>query len=159
RQADQWLAAEQVAPVDRRQTRIALMRYRGQGGEVDVDWIDDVERVEAAFAEAHKSLYGFALDTPVELVTLRVEATGRMPTPPRPALSKGSGVQPRERLRVHFASGMTDVPLFDRATFGAGDRFEGPAIISQLDATTLVPPDWIGEVHTSGAILLTVRRD
>jgi N-methylhydantoinase A len=47
------------------------------------------------------------------------------------------------------------VPVFDRDAFGAGDRFAGPAIISQLDATTLVPPNWIGEVHAFGAILLT----
>jgi N-methylhydantoinase A len=47
------------------------------------------------------------------------------------------------------------VPLFDRATFGAGDRLEGPAIITQLDATTLVAPGWSGEVQLSGAILLT----
>jgi N-methylhydantoinase A len=47
------------------------------------------------------------------------------------------------------------VPLYDRAALGAGDRFAGPAILTQLDATTLVPPGWAGEVHPSGAILLT----
>jgi N-methylhydantoinase A len=50
------------------------------------------------------------------------------------------------------------VPLFNRAAFGAGDRFAGPAIISQLDATTLVLPNWMGEVHPSGAILLTMLK-
>jgi N-methylhydantoinase A len=58
---------------------------------------------------------------------------------------------------VHFASGTAQVPLFNRAAFGAGDRVDGPAIISQLDATTLVLPNWLGEVHPSGAILLTMR--
>ena len=38
---------------------------------------------------------------------------------------------------------------------GAGDFIAGPAIVSQLDATTLVLPDWSGTVHPSGAILLT----
>ena len=37
---------------------------------------------------------------------------------------------------VHFDSGATEVPLYDRAPLGAGDRIAGPAIISQLDATT-----------------------
>jgi len=32
---------EQVAPDDRHQSRIALLRYHGQGGEVAVGWIDD----------------------------------------------------------------------------------------------------------------------
>ena len=56
---------------------------------------------------------------------------------------------------VQFAGGPAMVPLLDRNLFGAGDRFAGPAIISQLDATTLVAPGWTGEVHVSGAILLT----
>jgi N-methylhydantoinase A len=155
RQADDWLAAEKVAPADRQQAHVALMRYHGQGGEVAVAWIDDVAEVEAAFAKAHETLYGFRLDAPVELVTLRVEATGRMPAPPRPLLRPGSGAAPQSRHTVHFASGPVEVPLYNRAAFGAGDRFTGPAILSQLDATTLVLPDWVGEVHSTGAILLT----
>ncbi len=47
------------------------------------------------------------------------------------------------------------MPLFDRATLGAGDQLTGPAIVSQLDATTLVLANWVGEVHPSGAILLS----
>jgi N-methylhydantoinase A len=155
RQADDWLAAEQVAPDDRHRSRVALMRYHGQGGELEVAWVDGVAEVEAAFAAAHKSLYGFTLDAPVELVTLRVEATGRMPAPPRPTLAAGSGARSRGTTKVHFASGTTEVPLFDRASFGAGDRIAGPAIISQLDATTLVLPGWTAEAHASGAMLLT----
>jgi N-methylhydantoinase A len=155
-QAEQWLAAEGVAVADRQLLRVALMRYHGQGGEVDVPWTDDVAEVEASFAAAHESLYGFKLDAPVELVTLRVEATGRMPAPPRPVLSAGPGAAPEDFLTVHFDSGAARVPLIDRKTLGAGDHFVGPAVISQLDATTLVLPNWTGEVHPSGAILLTM---
>ena len=88
RQADDWLAKENVAPADRTQARVALMRYHGQGGEVSVGWVDDAAGVEAAFAAAHESLYGFKLDSPIELVTLRIEATGRMPAPQRPVLAR-----------------------------------------------------------------------
>jgi N-methylhydantoinase A len=154
RQADDWLAGEQVAAADREQTKIALLRYHGQGSELSVGWVDDVAGVEAAFAEAHRTLYGFALESAIELVTLRVEATGRMPAPPRPLLSAGSGAKSQETLPVHFADGTLDVPLYERAALGAGDKISGPAIISQLDATTLVLPGWQGEVHPSGAILL-----
>jgi N-methylhydantoinase A len=155
RQADEWLANEKVAPGDRNQARIALMRYHGQGGEVAVGWIDDAAGVEAAFAAAHKSLYGFKLDAPIELVTLRIEATGRMPAPLRPVLPSGSGAKRYGRQTVHFASGSTEVPLYDRASLGTGDRLDGPAIVTQLDATTLVRPGWSAEVHPSGAMLLS----
>ena len=59
---------------------------------------------------------------------------------------------------MHFDSGVAQVPLYDRASLGAGDSIVGPAIISQLDATTLVLPGWTGEVHPSGAILLSNRK-
>ena len=71
-------------------------------------------------------------------------------------LPAGAGAKPEGHHTVHFASGTAQVPLFNRATFGAGDHFAGPAIISQLDATTLVLSNWVGEVHPSGAILLTL---
>jgi len=57
---------------------------------------------------------------------------------------------------VHLADGLAQVPVYDRATLGAGDRFAGPSIITQLDATTFVEPGWKGEVHASGALLLTI---
>ena len=155
RQADDWLTGEAVAAGDRQTTLIATLRYHGQGGEVAIGWADGKEEVETAFAAAHQSLYGFVLEAAVELVTLRVEATGRMPAPPRPQLTAGTGAKPQGRHPVHFASGRQDVPLFDRATLGVGDRIAGPAILSQLDATTLVLPGWQGEVHASGSVLLT----
>src|SRR5204863_2477706 len=101
-QADDWLAAENVAAGDRRQTRVSLMRYQGQGGEVAIGWADSVTDIEAAFAAAHESLYGFVLEAAVELVTLRIEATGRMPEPPRELLAAGTAAQPQARLAVHF---------------------------------------------------------
>ncbi len=154
-QADQWLTAEKVAAGDRRENKVAMLRYHGQGGEVAVPWVDGKDGLETAFATAHKSLYGFTLDAPIELVTLRVEATGRMPEPPRPTLAKGTGARMTGQFPVHFETGVAQVPLYDRASLGAGDFIAGPAIVSQLDATTLVLPGWSGTVHPSGAILLT----
>jgi N-methylhydantoinase A len=81
-----------------------------------------------------------------------------MPSPPRPVLATGSGAKEEGRLPVHFASGTAPVPLFNRTSLGAGDRFAGPAIVSQLDATTLILPNWAGQVHPSGAILLTMLK-
>lgn len=155
RQADDWLATEQVAPSDRAQRRVAMMRYHGQGGEVTVGWVDDAAGLEAAFGAAHRSLYGFELNAAIELVTLRIEATGRLPEPPRPVLPAGKRARPQGETTVHFASGAQQVPIWDRARLGAGDHMTGPAIIAQFDATTLLRHGWTGEVHPTGAILLT----
>jgi N-methylhydantoinase A len=71
-------------------------------------------------------------------------------------LTAGPKAELEDYLIVHFDSGTAKVPLIDRKALGAGDRFVGPAVVSQLDATTLVLPNWTAEVHPSGAILLTI---
>jgi N-methylhydantoinase A len=58
---------------------------------------------------------------------------------------------------VYFPDGWKKVPVYERALLGSGDSFAGPAIVTQLDATTMVPPGWQGSVHPTGAILLASR--
>jgi N-methylhydantoinase A len=152
-----WLAAEQVPSGDAKLTRVALLRYQGQGAEIAIIWPGDAEAARAAFADAHRALNGFVLESKVELVTLRVEAEANAPALARTSLPQGRGAQPIGRQVVHDAAGALEAAIFDRASLGAGDRFDGPAIVTQLDATTLVPPGWQAEVMPTGALLLRRR--
>ena len=154
-QAEDWLAVEGVAEEKRRKARVALLRYHGQGGEIAIAWAGSREAVEQAFAEEHHALYGFTLEASIELVTLRVEATGMTAQPPVTRLETTGGFAPYAHAPVHFADETMEVPLVDRAGLGAGVSFEGPAVLTQLDTTTLVPPGWRGSVHETGAIILT----
>jgi N-methylhydantoinase A len=154
-QADEWFSIEDVTPAARHKSRVVMMRYKGQGGELAIPWTGARETAESAFSAAHASLYGFTLEAVIEAVTLRVEATGRMPTPQRIELKAGTGASPVGYRTVSFEDGVREVPVYDRTQLGAGDRFAGPAIVSQLDATTFVAQGWTGEVHGSGALLLT----
>lgn len=156
-QAKEWLSEEGVPDAKRRKARVALLRYHGQGGEIAIAWVDTREGVEKAFTDEHQALYGFTLRAPIELVTLRVEATGLTAAPPHASLQPSSAFEPYDSAPVHFADGTSDVPLVDRATLGAGISFAGPVIFTQLDTTTLVPPGWSGSVHETGAIILTRR--
>jgi N-methylhydantoinase A len=153
-QAQAWFEAEEVAPAARSTTLVTMMRYKGQGGELAVPWALDRAAAEAAFGAAHAELYGFTLEAPIEVVTLRVEATGRMPSPGRAMLPGGTGARPAGHRSVVIGAASADVPVYDRSALGAGDRFAGPAIVMQLDATTFVAPGWAGEVHATGAIIL-----
>jgi N-methylhydantoinase A len=90
----------------------------------------------------------------VELVTLRVEAEASAPPPVRPALPRGLGAESIGRQIVHDAAGSTEAPVYDRARLGAGDRFVGPAIVTQLDATTVVARGWQAEILATGALML-----
>jgi N-methylhydantoinase A len=154
-QARRWFDEENVAPADRGFSRVALLRYHGQGGELAVPWGAGASETEKNFSDAHQALYGFTLDAPIELVTVRIEAIGKMPAPVRAVLPPGSGPSTKETRLVHLADGAREIAVLDREGFGAGDRFTGPAIVTQLDATTLVSPGWSGEVHPSGSLLLT----
>lgn len=152
--ATAWLEEEGI-PVERRdiQTR-ALLRFHGQGGEIAVVWADTPEDTETRFKQAHEALYGFILDAQVELVTLRIEAAGRTEASPRPDLEAGEKPAPVQSQMVHWETGDVDTPIYDRATLCAGVRLSGPAVITQLDTTTIIPPGWSATVHPSAALLL-----
>jgi N-methylhydantoinase A len=152
--AQDWLASEAIAEADRRTERVALMCYEGQGGELAVPWAGDRAATEGAFAAAHDTLYGFTLKSAVRLVTVRVEARGLLPEPVRPTMRAGSGAYTAETAIVHWASGTEQTPLYARDALGAGDTFDGPAIVTQLDTTTLVPPGWSAEADSTGTLIL-----
>jgi N-methylhydantoinase A len=151
-EAEAWFDEEQVPAADRVMEDIALMRYEGQGGELAVAWAGTAAATAAGFATAHQALYGFTLEAPVELVTLRVEATGRLPAPVIAAPAAGEAA--RGARTIHFASGPAAAAVLDRGSLAEGRKLAGPAILTQLDATTLVPPGWTAERHASGALLL-----
>ncbi|RVT92187.1 hydantoinase/oxoprolinase family protein [Rhodovarius crocodyli] len=153
-EAAAWFAAEEVAGPDRRLRRVALMRYEEQGHELAVAW--DAPDLGAAFAEAHRALYGFDLPAvAIEIVTLRLEAVGILPapaaSPPQGAAGDSAEVG---RQRMLLPEGAVEAVVLDRARLAAGAVFAGPAIVTQLDATTVVAPGWTATMHPSGALLL-----
>jgi N-methylhydantoinase A len=155
RDAAAWLDEERVTAADRRVGRVALMRYAGQGGELAVAWPGTLPSARAAFAEAHRRLNGFVLESTVELVTLRVEAEGLVAALPRTGIAHGTGAGPVTRADLWFGEGdAVSAGVYERAALGVGDRIAGPAVVTQLDATTLVPPGWMAEVTASGALLV-----
>ena len=152
--AQAWLAIEAVPEGDRSTERVALMCYEGQGSELAVPWAGDLPATEVGFAQAHQALYGFTLGAPVRLVTVRVEARGVLPPPVRPFLPPGRGAAAYGSSIVKWVSGAVDTPLYARDDLGAGDQFDGPAIVTQLDTTTLIPPGWSAEAHETGTLIL-----
>lgn len=153
-----WFDLEEVPETQRELRTRALMRFHGQGGEIAVDWGDSPEATEEAFRAAHTALYGFVLEAPIELVTLRVEAAGRTDPVAPPALAPGKMPAPLQHQRVHWPEGSRETPIYDRDSLGADCAVPGPAILTQLDTTSVIAPGWTAEVHASGALLLT-RKD
>jgi N-methylhydantoinase A len=163
-QAEAWLAAEGVGPAGRRLTRLADLRYRHQGFELTVPWPEralSVDALVARFHERHRQLYTYALaDAPVEIVTLRVAAAGRVRRFTLPPLPRRRPTRTRSaRRRVYFAGvGWTACPCVDRETLGAGATVRGPAIVEQLDTTTVVPPGQRATVDRVGNLVIQTAR-
>jgi N-methylhydantoinase A len=161
-EARAWLASERVPPEMVHLTRQVSMRYEDQGSELTITWHgaideDGVAATALAFHRAHERLYGFQLaDTPIEIVTLRIDAVGRLPALKLRELRRGTDVTPAiiGRQVMHLPTGATEAVVYDRRKLGAGAVIHGPAIIMQLDATTLVLDGQRAEVHPFGALVI-----
>jgi N-methylhydantoinase A len=161
--AQAWLAGEGVPPAARRVTRLADLRYRHQGFELTVPWPERdlaIEPLLARFHERHRQLYTYALpEAPVEIVTLRVAAAGRVRRFRLPSLERRGSARGRpSRRRVFFAStGWRICPCVERDQLGAGAVVTGPAIVEQLDATTVIPPGQRATVDRAGNLVIRAR--
>ncbi|WP_170789116.1 hydantoinase/oxoprolinase family protein [Ruegeria lacuscaerulensis] len=152
--ASDWMDHEGIAPEQRALKARALLRFHGQGGEIAIDWAETPNDTETRFREAHRSLYGFVLDAPIELVTLRIEAVGKTAPVQTPTLDKTDQPAPLQMQQVYWPTGLAETPIYDRAALGAEATITGPAILTQLDTTALIAPGWAATVHPSGALLL-----
>jgi N-methylhydantoinase A len=161
RDALRWLADEGVATDDRQIRRFADLRYRHQGFEVTVPWEDpglSIDDVVGRFHARHEQLYTYALPAaPVEIVTLRVAATGRVRrfTLPRVGRDGRASTRTATRRPVFFPStGWIDCPCYSREQLTAAATLAGPAIVEQLDATTVVLPGQRATVDPYGDLVI-----
>jgi N-methylhydantoinase A len=130
----------------------ADMRYLGQWRSLTVPVSSpvDLADAEARFHADHERAYNYRRDgSPVEIYRLSVRAVGVTPKPElRRYERNGAGATASGSRQVHFdASGTAvETPVYLREELPAGARLDGPAVIEQLDSTTLVPPGWRAEV-------------
>ena len=167
-EAREELAGEGIAAQDQDFELGIDLRYIGQQASLTVPLpkaeladggVDDVART---FHRLHEKLFGFAAqDTPLEAAAARLRAVGRLPRgdaaehngPPgdagRPA--------PASERQVQFGPRPEDAArtaVYERETLLPGARLEGPAIVTQADATTLLPPGCRATVDALGRLRL-----
>jgi N-methylhydantoinase A len=159
--ARQWIA-EQTARIAVLATRVEIaaeMRYDGQGYDVTVPldraWLadGDIDRVRAAFHAAHRATYGHANESAhIWLKELRAHVVGQMPKPRlAPIQSAATGTSTASRPVRLFGQTFT-ASVIDRSAFAGA--IAGPAIINQMDTTTLVPSGWEARRIGAGALVL-----
>ena len=154
-QGRQALAADGVDPGRMRFVRQLDLRYVGQSFELAVEVEDagfppeEVRRLAGRFHEEHERAYGFkAPEEPVEIVSIRLSAVGEISKPELRRLEADSGAAPAGSRPVYFeeSEGFVDCPVYGRSGLGAGARIDGPAVVQELDSTTLLHPGYRAEV-------------
>ena len=139
------------------------VRYHGQGFEipieVDPDWLDDPDsaltRLSDGFDTEHERLFSFLLSVDHELVNARATVTGPKPEVAAVPLEDSAGPpEPVSSHEIYVSGGMVEANVYDRGTLRAGDVVTGPAVITEMDSTTLVLPAHEATVHSSGSLLI-----
>jgi N-methylhydantoinase A len=163
-QARADLTAEDF-PADRIEIEYALdMRYAGQGYEVTLPCrpplqIGDMARLRQAFDDEHQKNFGHTAPTePVELVSWRLRGIGRVPPVKLPKYQPaGLPLQDavREVRQARFAGKMLDCPVYQRERLDVGASFRGPAIVDQLDCTSVIAPGQVATVDAYKNIIVT----
>jgi len=132
--------------------RSADMRILGQVHEISVSLppgdFDQahLEQVEQAFYERYRALFEHLPPVAgIEVINWRVRVSGPQPSVSLKTTGSGSGeaeATPKAIRPSYFtaAGGFVDTPVYDRYTLRAGHRIDGPAIIEEREATTVVPP-------------------
>lgn len=131
--------------------RSMSMRYQGQWRSLEVRMGSGpnalVEAIDSFHSEHERQ---FALrqdDKPVEIYRIEVRALGKTPKPSfKPAEKQDAAPEALGRRSVYFDGVWHETPIYERAGLGFGMKIIGPAIIEQLDSTTVVPPSDIAEI-------------
>lgn len=141
------------------------VRYAGQAFEVPLSINaqvlnqDGIAGVLARFDEEHKRLFTFNMDTPHEIVNLRAVALGRSLDLPAAQLEQGNGDPSAAKIRDHvlWMDGREQAAvIYDRAKLRAGDVIPGPAIVCEMDSTTLIESGCVATVDSVGNILINL---
>lgn len=142
------------------------IRFVGQSHELSIHAPNrqlaplDVEELLDRFLKEHDRAYGFsAPDEPVEVVNLRLTAIGKITKPKSRELeSAGTDlVEAQKGVRsVYFAesNGYIDCPVYDRYQLAAAQHLEGPAVVVELDATTVIHPGYEMHVDRFGNLVI-----
>jgi len=162
-QVKQELEAEGVAPGDIELLYEIDIRYAGQAFEIPLSVEPaglSIESLIARFDTEHERLFTFNLDeTPHEIVNVRAVALGKSADVAPPAIEKGEADPSSAKTRDHqlYMDGkMQDAVIYDRALLKAGNRVAGPAIITEMDSTTLVHSGCEALVDDHGNLIINL---
>ena len=161
--AAQALEREKVPRSEMKRSYQVDVRYHGQGLRLTID-VDinalkkrGLKAISAPFDEEHKRLFTFALPLEHEFVALRAVVQGRGISVRQAAIARGDRNPKAAAIgtqQVYMDRRKQKAAVYDRAKLKAGNRVRGPAIVIEMDSTTVVLPKHTGLVDRLGNILI-----
>jgi N-methylhydantoinase A len=159
------LAGQGIAASEQQVAYQVDVRYFGQGFDIAVDvdpaWLDDPDGalriIGGRFDAEHERLFSFVLPVDHELVNARASVSGPRPKVTPTVLEPGTGDPAAARTgqaRIWVDGGWRDAARYDRTLLRAGDVLPGPAIVTEMDSTTLVQPGHVATVDRCGSLLI-----
>ncbi|MFB3906170.1 MAG: hydantoinase/oxoprolinase family protein [Acidobacteriota bacterium] len=144
------------------------LRYQGQGYELEVPapnkeyGREDLYALAEDLGKLHEAKYGYQMAArTAEIVNLRLSAIGLL-SKPRLAEEEPRGENPeaakKGSRRVYFEGEFHEVPIYERRRLVCGNRVAGPAIIEQLDSTTVLFPGSSAEVDRRRNLRIRVEK-
>jgi|tagenome__1003787_1003787.scaffolds.fasta_scaffold20977690_3 N-methylhydantoinase A len=164
------LAGQGIAESEQQAAYQVDVRYFGQGFDIGVDvdpaWLDDPDGalriIGERFDAEHERLFSFVLPVDHELVNARASVSGPRPKVTPTVLEPGTGDPAAARTgqaRIYVDGGWRDAARYDRTRLRAGDILPGPAIVTEMDSTTLVLPGHVATVDRWGSLLIRPAAD
>jgi N-methylhydantoinase A len=158
-----WLEQEGIPRSQQQIFYNADMRYFRQGYELPiVVTLDELQThgtdiIANTFHTLHEQLYRFRLDAVCEIVNLRAVALGKSASLTLPE-GDFDGVSSKHALSdehtIYFDGKFLSTPIYDRSKLRPGNRMPGPAIVTEMDSTTVILPNFTGEVDRYFNVLI-----
>ncbi|MFK7751321.1 MAG: hydantoinase/oxoprolinase family protein [Sedimentitalea sp.] len=162
-QAAKDLTAEGVSRAEQDVLYQIDIRYHGQGMKLTVDVTpedfqrDGIKGIASRFDAEHEQLFTFALDAEHEIVGLRAVVQGaeksfiNTETASSGPDASGARLQP---TRIYADGAWREGYIYDRSKLTQGNRIEGPAVVMEMDSTSVILPDHVGIIDAVGNILI-----
>ena len=136
----------------------AHLRYEGTDTALVIDF-GTSDQIISRFEEAHRQQFGFISPEKNHIVeALSLEVIGESEIIEDPVLQtdpNGAIPEPLTTVSMYSADEMHDTPIYDRETLCPGCKLDGPAILKEANATTVIEPGWQAEVTRHNHIVIT----
>ena len=161
--AAEALLTDNIPASDHEISYQADLRYAGQAFQITIDFTEEelkkkgVALLTDQFDGEHEQLFTFKLDDGHEILMIRAVAKAKARAIAERQI--GETGMSLERCKItssqfYFEGDWHDANIFDRGKLNTGLQVPGPAIVSEMDSTTVVLPGYVAEVDSVGNLLI-----